>query len=1219
MAGDSGKSADKTKEGGIDHDSPYYLHPSDYPRQKDVKRSSSKPVGNCTNCGKDGHNRDGCFELIGYPDWWPGKGKQDKAKLSAACVEAEKSPIAGLSDFQYQQFLKFFRNKEGANGEESGPKANLAGNIDKEGKWIFDSGTTEHITHNDSLLKNKRKRGYEQPVTILNGEVVPVEGRGECALPSGAIIKDVLHVPKFKCNLLSVSRLSKELQCAVTFFPEFCIMQDLYSRTLIGADDCEDGLYKMGMFENNRHAMMTTQSMWHKRLGHLSSSRLYHLDFFKNTSLDSKFFCDSCVKAKFTRLPFPISVTKTNACFELIHCDIWGKYRTPSLTRANYFLTIVDDFSRSVWVFLLEHKDQASICLVDFHKMVKVQFEKNIKRIRCDNGGEFVSNKMIDFYAREGIVLETSCPHTPQQNGVVERKHRHLLETARALKFEANLPTRFWGECVLTAAHVINRLPSEVIENKTPYEILHNSKPNYDHMKVFGCLAYYRSVETKGDKFEVRGRPGVFLGYPPGTKGYKVYDLQHRKMVTSRDVKFLENIFPFARSITEEEEIFVFPQKWDDENDLDNNGLNQTRPNDDIDEHPSFFGTEPQKTHNGPNEETNEPAVSGPNQDKEPHLVCDDQNETGFETISETHGPTVEHARPTRSKSRPARLDGFEVNLPPSLDHTQSSLHQGSSTVHPLAHFISYDNFTNTHKAFLTAITTNNEPKHFKQAVKDVRWIEAMKQEIQALEENKTWTLEELPKGKRAIDSKWVYKIKYKPNGDVERYKAHLVAKGCTQMEGVDFHETFTPVAKLVTVRTLLTVAVKRNWHIHQLDVNNAFLHGDLNEDVYMKLPEGFGKQDDNRVCKLKKSLYGLKQASRNWYKKFTHSLLDVGFKQSHADHSLFIFKEKDAFVAALIYVDDVVLVGNDPHKIQATKGFLDKRFSIKDLGPLKYFLGIEVAKTKEGMVLSQRKYTLDILEDVGMTGCRPSTFPMEQNLKLDKCDKAACVDGNQYRRLIGKLLYLQATRPDITYAVNILSQFVSDPRQPHMDAANRVLCYLKGTPGQGILIPRDGGTNLLAYCDSDWLGCPMTRRSRTGYLLLLGGAPVSWKTKKQSVVSKSSAEAEYRAMSNAVSEILWMRWLLGELDMAPVGPTALFCDNQAARHIANNPVFHERTKHVEMDCYFVRERVDSMEICPMPIATKDQIADVLTKALGANSLRFLLYKLGARNLHAPT
>ncbi|KAF5819015.1 putative RNA-directed DNA polymerase [Helianthus annuus] len=386
-----------------------------------------------------------------------------------------------------------------------------------------------------------------------------------------------------------------------------------------------------------------------------------------------------------------------------------------------------------------------------------------------------------------------------------------------------------------------------------------------------------------------------------------------------------------------------------------------------------------------------------------------------------------------------------------------------------------------------------------------------------------------------------------------------------------------------------------------------------------MKIPQGFGKQDDNRVCKLKKCLYDLKQASRNWYQKFTHSLLEIGFKQTPANYSLFIFKENKIFVAALIYVDDVVLVRNDSRKIQATKDFLDKRFSIKDLGPLKYFLGIEVAKTNEGMVLSQRKYTLDILEDVGMTGCRPSSFPMEQNLKLDMCDKEPRVDANQYRRLIGRLLYLQATRPDIAYAVNILSQFVNYPRQTHMEAATRVLRYLKGTLGQGILIPKEGVANLLAYCDSDWLGCPMTRRSRTGYLLLLGGAPISWRTKKQSVVSKSSAEAEYRAMSNAVSEILWMRWLLRELDMAPVGPTQLFCDNQAARHIANNPVFHERTKHVEMDCYFIRERVDSMEICPMSIATKDQIADVLTKDLGANSLCFLLCKLGVRNLHAPT
>ncbi|XP_071692039.1 uncharacterized mitochondrial protein AtMg00810-like [Rutidosis leptorrhynchoides] len=317
-------------------------------------------------------------------------------------------------------------------------------------------------------------------------------------------------------------------------------------------------------------------------------------------------------------------------------------------------------------------------------------------------------------------------------------------------------------------------------------------------------------------------------------------------------------------------------------------------------------------------------------------------------------------------------------------------------------------------------------------------------------------------------------------------------------MEGADYHDTFAPVAKLVTVRVLLTVVTKNNWFIQQLDVNIAFLHGDLDEEIYMKIPQGFAKEGETLN--------------------------------------------------------------------------LDTKFSIKDLGSLKYFLGIEVAKTFEGLVLSQRKYTLDILADFNFDGCRPSAFPIEQNHKLDKCEDAPKIDPSCYRRLVGRLLYLQATRTDITYSLNILSQFVADPRQPHMDTLNQVLHYLKTTMGHGILLPRYGGFNLSAYCDSDWLGCPSTRRSRTGYILLLGGAPISWKSKKQSPVSRSLAEAEYRSMASTVSEVLWVHWLLKDFNINSVKPTLLFCDNQVARHIANNPVFHERTKHVEMDCYFVRE-----------------------------------------------
>ncbi|XP_021971581.1 uncharacterized mitochondrial protein AtMg00810-like [Helianthus annuus] len=305
--------------------------------------------------------------------------------------------------------------------------------------------------------------------------------------------------------------------------------------------------------------------------------------------------------------------------------------------------------------------------------------------------------------------------------------------------------------------------------------------------------------------------------------------------------------------------------------------------------------------------------------------------------------------------------------------------------------------------------------------------------------------------------------------------------------------------------------------------------------------------------------------------------------------------------------------------KFKKPKRNLFEEFSVKDLGPLKYFLGIEVAKTKDGLVLSQCKYTLDILKDCGKLGCKPSSFPIEHGLKLDKGENEPSIDGNQYRRLVGRLRYHQATRPDITYYVNVLSQFVADPRSNHLEAVNRVLRYLKATPGQGILLSHVGDPVLTAYCDSDWLGCSFTRRSRTRYFLLLDGTPISWKTKKQSVISRSSAEAEYRAMASTVSEVIWVRWLLGELQVHISSPTPLFCDNQAARDIANNPVFHERTNHVEMDCYFVRERVESKEIIPMKISSTMQVADLLTKGLTSQQLLFLLDKIGIANLHASS
>ena len=332
--------------------------------------------------------------------------------------------------------------------------------------------------------------------------------------------------------------------------------------------------------------------------------------------------------------------------------------------------------------------------------------------------------------------------------------------------------------------------------------------------------------------------------------------------------------------------------------------------------------------------------------------------------------------------------------------------------------------------------------------MKHPKWRNAMRAEIDALEANHTWTLTASPPNKKPIGCKWVYKIKYNPDGSVERYKARLVAKGYNQQEGLDYTDTFAPVAKLVTVRVLLALAATHNWHLHQLDVNNAFFHGNLDEDVYMHLPPGFRRKGETQVCKLNKSLYGLKQASRQWFAKFSSALLDAGYIQSKANYSLFVRSQGHDFTIALVYVDDIIVIENNLEQIKELKKFLGERFKLKDLGNLKYFLGIEVACSKNGISISQWKYSLEILNDTGFLGSKPSKFPMEQNLSLNESDGDLIPDPSSYRRLIGRVIYLTITRPDLTYAVHVLSQFMDKPRMPHLDALHRVLRYIKQAPG---------------------------------------------------------------------------------------------------------------------------------------------------------------------------
>lgn len=453
----------------------------------------------------------------------------------------------------------------------------------------------------------------------------------------------------------------------------------------------------------------------------------------------------------------------------------------------------------------------------------------------------------------------------------------------------------------------------------------------------------------------------------------------------------------------------------------------------------------------------------------------------------------------------------------------------------------------------------------------------------------------------------------------MERYKARLVVLGNHQKGGDDYTDTFSPVAKMTTVRVFLDFAANKNHEIHQMDVHNAFLHGDLHEEVYMKLPKGFLSSNDTRVCRLRKSLYGLKQAPRCWFEKLGDALLQYGFTQKRSDYSLFVYSKNGVSLRILVYVDDLIISGNTSADIASFKDYLSTCFHIKDLGHLRYFLGIEVARNSTGIYICQRKYATDIVTEAGLLGCKPAGSPIDQNHRLALSTNTVLDDPTRYRRLVGRLIYLLATRPDLAYAVHILSQFMKTPTEDHWLAALKTCRYLKGTLGQGVLLRGDSSLHLRGWCDSDYAGCPLTRKSLTGWVVQLGTSPISWKTKKQDTVSCSSAEAEYRAMGEVTKELLWLKSLLREIGVDHTEPMTLMCDSQPAIHISNNPVFHGKTKHVGTQCHFIRDEIVKGVIKPQHVPTEDQLADILTKALGRKEFDAFLSKLGICNLHAPT
>ncbi|KAJ9543905.1 hypothetical protein OSB04_023612 [Centaurea solstitialis] len=531
--------------------------------------------------------------------------------------------------------------------------------------------------------------------------------------------------------------------------------------------------------------------------------------------------------------------------------------------------------------------------------------------------------------------------------------------------------------------------------------------------------------------------------------------------------------------------------------------------------------------------------------------------------------------------------------------------HPGSNIFQVFSTFLTFYNLIKTQfSKSIKNIQCDNGREYdndaFRQFSNNHDWKRTMDDEFRALIDNKTWVLVPRHSGMNIVRSMWVFRYKTKSDGTLERYKARLVCDGRSQQVGIDCGDTFSPVVKPATIRTVLTLAISQRWPIHQLDVKNAFLHGTLHETVYMHQPVGFRHPTfPDHVCLLKWSLYGLKQAPRAWYERFATYVTKIGFTHSKFDHSLFIYHRGPDTAYILLYVDDIVLVTSSDSLRHKVMTLLASEFAMKDLGPLSFFLGIAVIRSSsDSLFLSQHKYALEVLQRAGLALCNPAPTPVDTNSKLSSNDGTLLDNPTEYRQLVGALPYLTIARPDISYAVQQVCMHMHAPRTSYMNALKRILRYVRGTITYGLTFHSSSTNSLVAYTDADWAECPDTRRSTSGYCIYLGDNLLSWSSKRQPTISRSSAEAEYRAVANVVSETCRLRNLLCDLFHPPSKATLVYYDNVSAMYLSTNPVQHQRTKHIEIDIHFVREKVARGQVRPLHVPSRYQIADTFTKGL---------------------
>lgn len=1052
--------------------------------------------------------------------------------------------------------------------------------------WYADSGASEHMSDIRDLFNNFQQIPPGKRLIKgvgKNNEALHATGVGDIAIRCkvddvwhNGTLRKVLFVPNLGVNLFSIGAATE--RDIVASFDNNGVTLSNNGKIVGTGSKIQKRLYKMHFLNYQppaEYAALAARAkpnsiqIWHERLGHVNFATLKKMNsanfvegLFIDNSTDTPPFCEGCVFGKHHRLPFPTcGRTRATKRGGLIHSDLCGPMSVPSLNGSLYFLTFRDDFTGYGFIRFLKKKSEVSSNIQQLIALFETETNERIVTLRSDNGGEYMSKELMQWIANKGIVHQTSTAKTPEQNGVAERYNRTILESAKSMLHSSTLGTQFWAEASAAAVYLHNRVSCKAMQTMTPYQGWHGRKPNVSHLHIFGCDAYYHIPKDERSKLEPKGQKCKFVGYSETQKAFRLYDPSSGKVKISRDVIFNENL----------SEAPIMSPPCCDVADVDI--LTEHRVGGDA-------------------------SASNDRATVSNSIICSNDTQATIEVediIEPFHGFDAPEAAmdPSLKTSRIRRKPDRLIEDPNFLCATTED---SSSIIEP--------------QSYEEAITSPDAKK----------WISAMEEEMSSLEENQTWRLEKLPSGRKTIKCKWVYKVKMDSFGHPVRYKARLVAKGFSQKEGVDYDETFSPVVRHESVRAILSTAAANDLEILQLDVRTAFLHGELTEEIFMDQPTGFTSTAyPTNVCRLQKSLYGLKQASRLWNIKFDGLLVNLGFTRSPIDSCVYHHNGGDGIIILAIWVDDGLLCGRDKKRLLEIINQLSDHLEISTQ-EADLFIGIKIDRDRPNrtIYLSQEQYIIRILHRFKMAECNPKGLPADpfSRLTLAGVDGGPCspsCDQSIYREAVGSLMFLMVcTRPDISYAVGQVAQFCHDPKQVHWSAVTRILSYLKGTSKFGVVYKVGEKPQVLtAYADSDYAGDTDSRKSTSGFLLIFNEGPIAWGSRRQSCVSLSTTEAEYVAMCEATKEIVWARQLLDSIGCVQTQPTALFGDNQGAVKLTLNPEFHRRTKHIDIRYHYIREQQVSGNIAVVHIGTKDQLADLLTKALPGPAFPELRTRIG--------